>query len=149
MKYRYPLQKILDLKEKEKEMFQVSLSSSISKLEKEKELYHRLQENINSLENDWTNKQQGVLSIADWAEWYSYKQLMEKKLSEKSKHLQRVEQEVERKREQVVEKAREVKIYQILKTRDYSRYLATENRKEQIMLDEISANSYIRANTSK
>jgi flagellar FliJ protein len=149
MKYRYPLQKILDLKEKEKEMLQVSLSSSLNKLEKEKENYQRLQENINSLEHDWAMNQQRILSIADWAEWYSYKQLMEKKLNEKAIHLQRVEQEVERKREQVLEKAREVKIYQILKARDYTRYLATENRKEQIVLDEISANSYIRANTSK
>lgn len=144
MSFHYEFQKILDLKEKEKEQLQLSLSSSLKALEKEKIRHCELLQKRATLENRLLNKQAETTNIYELLDIYCFQQTLEKHIMHSGQRLLKAEKEVERKIEQVAEKAKEEKSWQMLKRREWLRYKYEEERTEQKNLDEISTNLFIR-----
>lgn len=150
MSYHFSLQKILDLKEKEKEQLQSALSLSLKKLEDEKKQHQQLQQNMNEIEAQLVHTQQGKTNVAMLMNLHAYHQKLEKSVQLSQQRMVKAEKDVQRKLQQVVDKAKEEKTYQILKSREWKKFQYEQNRLEQNVLDEISNGIYVRSHiTSK
>lgn len=145
MSYQFSLQKILDLKEKEKEQLQSALSVSLKKLEEENRHNQFLKQQMNEIENQLIHTQQNKTSVSMLLSLHAYHQKLEKSVQQSQQRIVKAEKDVQRKTQQVIEKAKEEKTYQILKAREWEKYRYEQNRIEQNVLDEISTNLYIRS----
>lgn len=144
MSYEFSLQKLLDLKEKEKEQLQSALASSMKNLENEMEVNVALHQKRENIETEVLQSQAISTSIASLNELHAYQQRLLRSIKQSDQRVAKAEKEVDRKRQQVIEKTREEKTYQVLKSREWTRYQYEQNRLEQNMLDEISINLYLR-----
>lgn len=145
MTYQFSLQKILDLKEKEKEQLQSALSISLKKLEDENKKHQSLQQQMDEVEAQLINTQQEKTNIAMLLSLHAYHLKLEKSVQQSQQRIVKAEKDVQRKLQQVVDKAKEEKTYQILKSREWKRYQYEQNRIEQNVLDEISTGLFIRS----
>ncbi len=148
MSYHFSLQKILDLKEKEKEQLQSALSTSMKQLNEEQVIYTGLMEKKDILEQQLLQSQVESTNISYLIGLHSFQQHLEKNVQQSKQRVTKAEKEVDRKMQQVIDKSKEEKTYGILKSRERTRYMYEQNRTEQNVLDEISINLYMRRTQS-
>lgn len=149
MSYQFSLQKLLDLKEKEKEQLQSSLSSSVKKLEDEKIVQSGLLQRQNELQTQLIRKQEESTNISVLVGLHTYQKRLEQKIVQSSQRVVKAEKDVDRKMQQVVDKSKEAKTFHLLKDRERLRFQYEQDRIEQNQLDEISVNLFLRGNQSK
>ncbi len=144
MNYQFSLQKLLDLKEKEKEQLQSALSSSIKKLEDEKIIQTGLITRRDEVETQLIKMQEESTSVSFLMGLHTYQKRLDQNIVKSSHRVAKAEKDLDRKMQQVVDKSKETKTYQLLKARERSRFQYEQNRMEQNQLDEISVNLYLR-----
>lgn len=144
MTYQFSLQKLLDLKEKEKELLQSGLSISMKQLEDEKLQHTGLLQQKDDVDQQMLRMQKESTSIALLSGYHQFQQRLEKNIHLSNQRVVKAEKDVDRKLQQVVDKSKEEKTYQILKDREHIRFQYDQNRREQNQLDEISVNLYLR-----
>lgn len=144
MTYQFSLQKLLDLKEKEKELLQSALSTAMKNLEEEQLIQSKLMNQRNDVGNQLVRLQEESTPISILMGLHSFQQRLEKNIVQSSQRVAKSEQDVNQKMQQVVDKSKEERTYQILKDRELRRFTYEQNRKEQNDLDEISMNLYLR-----
>lgn len=149
MSYQFSLQKLLDLKEKEKEQLQSALSSSVKKLEDEKSAQSSLLQKQEEIGVQLIRKQEEAIHVSYLVGLHTYQKKLEQKIVQSSQRVAKAEKDVDRKMQQVVEKSKEAKTFQLLKERERFRFQYEQNRVEQSQLDEISVNLFLRESQSK
>lgn len=144
MAYSFPLQRILDLKEREKESLVRSLADSLKKKETAEKEYietchiqQRAEEHLSRI------PEQGI-QVKELLEQYRFIQQVAGKVKRAEEILSTLEKEVEREMEKVKGKEIEVKTYRLLRENGYRKWLNEEEKKEQKALDEISIHSFLK-----
>lgn len=149
MSYQFSLSKILDLKEKEKEQLQNSLASSMQILDDENLIHSSLLDRKAEVDQLVIESQETSINISSLIGLHNYQQRLMQTITQSKQRVVKAEKDVDRKRKQVIDKAKEAKTYQLLKAREFARYVYEQNRIEQNQLDEISVNQYLKEAQSK
>lgn len=147
MNFTYKFDNILDLREREKQDAATSYQQSIDRFSKVAEkLYHLLKQKEN-FEQEQQRKIEAGLSVHAI-------QLNEYYLSKINREIDHCQREVilartnmQREEKKLLEKNIEVKKLEILKEKEFARFLETMNREDGKMTDEISMQIVVREKT--
>jgi flagellar protein FliJ len=142
MKFQFSFQKVLDFKEKEKEVAeqeygtiklqQLELEEQIEDLESEKDQAFNLYDNVHK---------KSIMEIIDAQKNIEYVNRQIKQLEYKS---QQIHQEVEQKYQELIEKTQETKMWNKWKDKSRDIFHKEMLQKEQAMLDEMAVLRYTR-----
>jgi flagellar protein FliJ len=142
MKFQFSFQKVLDFKEKEKEVAeqeygtiklqQLELEEQIEDLESEKDQAFNLYDNVHK---------KSIMELIDAQKNIEYVNRQIKQLEYKS---QQIHQEVEQKYQELIEKTQETKMWNKWKDKSKEIFHKEMLQKEQAMLDEMAVLRYTR-----
>lgn len=139
MRFRYHLQKIVDLKSSEKEQAEWVLSDAMSRLKLEEQSLEQLYETRRKVEQTVSEAIASRTSAAELSMLQDYLQHIDHLIDNRREAVQQVKQEVAVKSEQLVNKMKDEKKWLKVRERSYAAFRAEFFRQEQIVLDEIAA----------
>lgn len=137
--YKFRLQKLLDIREKEEEDKKIVFMNAM----REK---NQVKENLDGLEDNLKRYSEisNSMSTIDRKIQSQYLNLLNSTIDITKTSLRKKEKQVEAKRKDLVEAQVNKKIVGILKEKDESRFIKEQNRIEQIQNDEFALYGYIR-----
>ncbi|MGD8191015.1 flagellar export protein FliJ [Brevibacillus ginsengisoli] len=145
--YQFHLQKVLDLKEKEKEQAEWAFGKSVQrKNEEESKLYH-LKELRSGVTDSIVNLQQKSCSVSDLMKMVRYQQSMDRAIESQKRTVSGCEQEIEKCQTKLTFHMQESKLWNRLKEKSQDVFLELNKQREQKELDEIGINRYLRRAT--
>jgi flagellar export protein fliJ len=136
--YKFRLQKILDVKEKEEdnkknEVGKVNAEIAVVKTELE-QIYKELEEN--GIKREKKNRQgasiQEVLELNKYCEY-----LKNIAIKKKEKELQGLQEKLTIKKQEYMDSRKQRKSYETLKDKDYQKFVQKEAKEEEKVIDEI------------
>jgi flagellar FliJ protein len=138
MRFKYPLQKVVNLKKTEKTNAEMLLARALGQL--------RLVEmNLTELEQEWDEVQtmllqisQSPISVSELITIQSYLEYLEQCIQRKQVEAQQAKVNVQNKQVFLTERSVDEKVWLKTKERAYQRYMTVMQRKEQYQLDEIA-----------
>ena len=138
MAYKFRLQKVLDVKEKEEDNKKNEMSLVNFEIEKAKkqltELYDELEENY----KDRQDKNSNGSSIQELLELNKYiDYLKNTAIRQKIEEIDILQKNLEGKKEEFIDIRRQRKSYENLKDKDYHKFLEKESKDEEKIIDEI------------
>lgn len=138
MAYKFRLQKVLDVKEKEEDNKKNEMSLVNFEIEKAKkqltELYDELEENY----KDRQDKNSNGSSIQELLELNKYiDYLKNTAIRQKIDEIEMLQRKLEGKKEEFIDIRRQRKSYENLKDKDYHKFLEKESKDEEKIIDEI------------
>jgi flagellar protein FliJ len=148
MSFHYSFQKILDMKEKEKEQAEMSYSKSMQTLQVEQKRLSTLQQTKEEMERRMTRNEESI-SLSELKDSYQYLHHLQKLVLQAHHTTIQAEKEVEHKQEILTEKAMDEKVWSKLKDKSYVRYIETMKATEQKELDEIAIARYYRQRAAR
>ncbi|WP_270180642.1 flagellar export protein FliJ [Alkalihalobacillus sp. CinArs1] len=113
--YKFPFQRILDMKENEKEQVQLEMAETLkvqSNLEQEIAM---LEQKVNSFRETLEKRQFEGLSVTELIEEEAHVSFWDQKLNEKKEALRQLDEQVSGHQENLAEKVREEKTWQSIK----------------------------------
>lgn len=143
MSFVYSLQKVLDMKEKEKEQAEISYSKSMQALKQEEERLHHLEQNKKQMEQQMLQKEKSI-SLAELKTNYEYIGHLQRLIIQANESKVRAEKEVEMKQFILSERTMDQKIWEKLKENSFEKYKDNMRLIEQKELDEIAVGRYYR-----
>ncbi|MDX8343887.1 MULTISPECIES: flagellar export protein FliJ [Rossellomorea] len=144
MSYQYKFQRILTLKEKEKDEVQEMYRGSIEKFEKVAEKLYEFLKKKESLENLQETKLQGGLSVQDIRHHQQFITNLEKTISYYQDLVIQARNRMNWYEEKLVDMNVEVKKYEKMKEKDFKRFLENIQFAENKQLDEVSVAQYMK-----
>lgn len=139
MKFRYPLQKIVDLKETEKTQAEWLLSQAIHKLRQEELSLGELQALRETLHQGMLDAAANKASIQELQELQHYLIHVDRMIELKGQAVRQAQGVVMEKQKGLHSKAVEAKKWSKAKEKAYAYFVTESRRKEQQELDEIAA----------
>jgi flagellar protein FliJ len=143
--FHYPFQKILDLKENEKEFAQIQMAEAIKKqevsLRKNQEIYQKIIE----VENEIKQKQQAGVNIFELRMLENYLNQLKDQLITAELELAQMDSNVTKSQNDLRLKVQEEKTWVNLKKQQLSQFEEKEKLSEQTLFDEMAANRFYRA----
>ncbi|OQY09552.1 MAG: flagellar export protein FliJ [Fusobacteriia bacterium 4572_132] len=142
--FKFKFEKALDFKRKTEEIARGEFSKSKNeKLEEERKI-KILKKKKEVFLNKSITKREGKLDIILLQQTNKQLEKFKKEIMEQEEYILKKEAEIEEKKEELLEAVKEVKIFEKLNEREYSKYKEEEKRKENSFLDEITNNNYNR-----
>lgn len=137
--YKFKLQKLLDIREKEEEDKKIVFMEALQNKNK-------VENNLKNLEDNMKKYSQisNEMSTIDRKVQSQYLNLLNSTIDLTKKDLRKQERKVETKRKDLVEAQVNKKIVGILKDKDEARFIKEQSRIEQIQNDEFALYGYIR-----
>lgn len=139
MKYRYPLQKLVDLKANEKSHAEFLLSKAVVRLQEEQASLHRLHGERRAVEDAVWDSASGATTISELMQAQSYLLHLDQQIQRKHEDVLSAEQGVSRMQESLNGKVIEEKVWNKAKERAFDRFMTVVRKKEQDELDEIAS----------
>lgn len=143
-KFQYPLQKILDLKEREKEQAEWAFGKSVQKKNEEEEKLMRMHERKEELTIHLFQIQADTCSAAQLLDITRYRQTMDKAIQLQQKTLYGCEQEMEAHKQRLTMKMQETQLWNKLREKAKDSFDEAEKLRDQKEMDEIGINRYLR-----
>jgi len=143
-KFQYSLQKILDLKEREKEQAEWAFGKSMQKKNEEEEKLIRMHERKEELTQHLFQVQARVCSAAQLLDITRYRQTMDQAIANQQKTLFGCEQELEAFKQRLTMKMQESQLWQKLREKAKDSFDEAEKNRDQKEMDEIGLNRYLR-----
>lgn len=143
-KFQYPLQKILDLKVREKEQAEWAFGKSVQKKNEEEEKLLRMHERKEELTQYLFAVQHQPCSAAQLLDITRYHQTMDKAIQNQQKRLFGCEQEMEVFKQRLTMKMQESELWQRLREKAQESFDQADKLRDQKELDEIGINRYLR-----
>lgn len=143
-KFVYSYQKILEMKEKDRENIELSYAKLISVLDIEEAKLRDLHKKQSDIKNEVFNAQEKGVFILNITMSQEYLQYLDLEVINQSKIIKDVEKQIELKYHELVNIKIEEKKWLNLKEKKYSEYLFELNRDEQKEIDEIASNRVLR-----
>lgn len=143
MRFQFPLQRVLDVKEKEKQQAQQELGTSLKK-------QHEAETNMMLLNQKREDVQASMLQQnSGWKasrlhEYQNYITYLDQQMVSLQSTLVQTKIEVEKKQGILVEKSKEERVWQGWKQELFQRHQQEVLKKEQEMLDEMASVRYFR-----
>lgn len=143
MSYRFPLQKVLDYKEKEKQQAQQELGSSLQKKQVVEQGIQQLYIKKEQTEDRLFSLNKGY-KASELHHYHQYMNALNQQIISMQGQLKRAQKDVERKQSTLMEKARDEKVWHEWKIRLFEQDRQEQQKKEQEMLDEMASIRYFR-----
>lgn len=143
MSYRFPLQRVLDVKEKEKQQAQQELGSSLKKQQDTEEQMFLLSQKRERVQASMLQPNKGC-KASQLHEHQRYISFLDQQMLQLKTHLQQTKIEVEQKQGILIEKSKEERVWQSWKQELFVRYQQEASKQEQEMLDEMASIRYFR-----
>lgn len=138
-RFRYHLQKIVDLKSNEKAQAEWILTNALAKLKMEEQSLEQLHATRRSIEELLQESASVKISVAELGVLQDYLQYIDTLIKQKQKSLLQAKQDVADKSEQLVSKMKDEKIWLKARERSFAAFKAEYLRREQLELDEMAA----------
>ncbi|MED4750124.1 flagellar export protein FliJ [Brevibacillus choshinensis] len=142
--FQFHLQKVLDLKEKEKEQAEWAFGKSVQRKNEEEWKLYRLHEHHDEMSLLLQDAQTQMCSAAQLIQISQYKQSVERSIKSQKHTLHGCEQDVERCQSRLTERMKESQLWQRLRERSHTQFMDMEKVREQKELDEIGTQLYLR-----
>lgn len=142
--FRFHLQKVLDLKEKEKEQAEWAFGKSVQRRNEEETRLVQLAEHHEEMTDRLVSVQAGSCSAAQLIEITRYRQAVERSLAVQRRTVFGCEQEVEACKHRLTERMQETQLWQRLREKAREQFAEIEKSAEQKWLDEIGTQLYLR-----
>ncbi|WP_127580611.1 flagellar export protein FliJ [Paenibacillus koleovorans] len=138
MKYRYPLQKLVDLKANEKTQAEWMLADAIGQLQQEREALARLEREQDDMRVRLNDAPQSRMPIAELRLLQDYYDYRVQAVRRQAKQVDDAEQQVAFRQQQLTEKMKEEKVWEKAKEKAFHQFMTIMQKKEQDELDEIA-----------
>lgn len=139
MRFRYPFQKIVDLKNNEKTQAEWILSQSFGKLRKEEESLSSLLQEKAKVQQNMLQASLATSSISEVSLMQDYVSYLDQRIHSKHQDIASAERQVRQNQQHLTVKMRDEKVWTNAKKIAYQKFLALSLKKEQNELDEIAA----------
>jgi len=143
-RFRFKFQKVLDARnavEKEKQKDLMVAKSQLAELEQE---HSRINGEIKEQQEEFAEVRDQAETASTWALRQSYLDMLGSLKKAVANRIDRQKEIIEEKRIKLMEASRERKAMEILRDKHYGEYISSENRQEQIFLNEIAQSQTIR-----
>ncbi|WP_291582965.1 flagellar export protein FliJ [Clostridium sp. UBA6640] len=144
MGYKFRLQKLLEFRQDVEDKSKISFMEAMSEKNRVETELNCLQDSYNKYKNIPLN-----LSTIEKKIVQNYLNVVNNSIEDTTVLLDEKEVIVEEKREKLVKSQVERKTVEILKEKDYGRYINEENRKEQNQADEFALYGYVRKSAER
>ncbi|QQE76131.1 flagellar export protein FliJ [Brevibacillus composti] len=144
--FQFHLQKVLDVKEKEKEQAEWAFGKSVQRKNEEEWKLGKLEglrEQATGMLHSAQSQSQTV-SISRLMEIARYRESVDRSISRQKATLYGCEQEVERCQRRLTEQMKETQLWQKLRDKAQGQYLEALKQREQKEMDEIGTQLYLR-----
>ncbi|MFY0542786.1 flagellar export protein FliJ [Brevibacillus sp. H7] len=142
--FQFHLQKVLDLKEKEKEQAAWAFGKSVQRRNEEENKLYRLTEIHDEVTQMLHAVQSQTCSAAELIEINRYRQSVERSITAQQRTLYGCEQEVEQCKHRLTKQMQETQLWQRLREKAQEHFVETIKNHEQKWLDEIGTQLYLR-----
>ncbi|GAB1529146.1 MULTISPECIES: flagellar export protein FliJ [Brevibacillus] len=142
--FQFHLQKVLDLKEKEKEQAEWAFGKSIQRKNEEEWKLSQLTEHHDEMTLKLQEVQMQTCSAAQLISITQYQQTVARSIQNQQRTLHGCEQDVERCQSRLTERMKESKLWQRLREKSFHQFLDDQKQREQKELDEIGTQLYLR-----
>ncbi|MFK3938697.1 flagellar export protein FliJ [Alkalihalobacillus sp. NPDC078783] len=144
MQFRYSLQKLMDLKEREKEEAENIYSSAVKTFEEvATELYHLLKRK-EALEEDARTKLSSLVSVLDIQSIQASMLFLQEAIVKQQKRTQLARAQMEEKHQLLLDASFEHKKHEKIREKKRMQFVVEESRLEQLSMDEISVQRFVR-----
>ncbi|MFK7695836.1 flagellar export protein FliJ [Paenibacillus sp. HJGM_3] len=138
MHFRYPLQKLVDLKSNEKIQAEWGLSEAIGLLHSERNELAALEAHKDEVQHQLGNASANRTTASQLMLLQDYVEYQNKEISRKMKAVVTAERLVEQRQQELSEKMKEEKVWEKAKEKAYAQFISMMQKKEQAELDEIA-----------
>jgi flagellar protein FliJ len=138
MRFRYPLQKLVDLKANEKTQAEWGLSEAIGMLHSELQAMALLQQRSSEVQSQICDASTNRTTISQLKLLQDFVDYQEKEIARKMRDVAAAERQVEQKKLVLSEKMREEKVWEKAKEKEFAQFTSLMQKKEQEELDEIA-----------
>ncbi|MED1784806.1 flagellar export protein FliJ [Brevibacillus fortis] len=142
--FQFHLQKVLDIKEKEKEQAEWAFGKSIQRKNEEEWKLSQLTEHHDEMTMKLQEVQLQTCSAAQLISITQYQQSVARSIQNQQRTLHGCEQDVERCQSRLTERMKESKLWQRLREKSLHQFLDDQKQREQKELDEIGTQLYLR-----
>jgi flagellar FliJ protein len=142
-KYRYPYQKIVDLKSSEKTQAEWQLAAAIGRLEQEERTLARLQEELAAWHGRMQAEAEAGASLAELQMMQSYVDYLRDAIRKQHENVRLAHAEKERCRAALADRMIDEKVWLNAKERAFRHFLLAQQRAEQNELDEIASVRFV------
>ncbi|WJQ79391.1 flagellar export protein FliJ [Brevibacillus brevis] len=142
--FQFHLQKVLDLKEKEKEQAEWAFGKSIQRKNEEEWKLSQLTEHHDEMTLKLQEVQMQTCSAAQLISITQYQQTVARSIQNQQRTLHGCEQDVERCQSRLTERMKESQLWQRLREKSLHQFLDDQKQREQKELDEIGTQLYLR-----
>jgi flagellar FliJ protein len=140
MRFRYPLQKLVDLKTNEKEQAEWMLSEAVGQLQQEQQALTELEAELARVGEELAHASIHRTTISQMQLLQHYSQHLEQQIRLKTKDVDRAQANVTDKQQVLTGKMMEEKVWTKAKEKAQLQFTAIVMKKEQEELDEIALN---------
>lgn len=138
MKFRYALQKIVDLKSSEKSMAEWAYAAALGQLRQEEEALQLLLEERAHVERQMMTAAQQRMTLAELTWNQQYLEVLDMRIRRQTEGVAAADEQVQSKRNGLVEKSVDEKVWQNAREKSYERHKLEWLRKQQHELDEMA-----------
>ena len=138
MRFRYPLQKIVDLKGNQKTQAEWMLSEAVAKLREEELGLNALLQEQQTLQERLRKSAEQPLPIVELQALQTYIDYIGQQIERKLLDVAAAQQHVHYKQQQLLERTLDEKVWLKSREKAYHHFVALESKKEQAELDEIA-----------
>ncbi|MFC8687953.1 flagellar export protein FliJ [Brevibacillus porteri] len=142
--FQFHLQKVLDLKEKEKEQAEWAFGKSIQRKNEEEWKLSQLTDHHDEMTVKLQEVQMQTCSAAQLISITQYQQSVARSIQNQQRTLHGCVQDVERCQSRLTERMKESQLWQRLREKSLHQFLDDQKQKEQKELDEIGTQLYLR-----
>jgi flagellar FliJ protein len=144
MRFRYPFQKLLDLKTNEKTQAEWMLSEAIGILRQEESTLSELYEARNQVNSRMADVSAGLTTVSQLKLLQDYAEHLDQQIMRKNRDVRQAQHLVHEKQQHLSAKMIEEKIWTKAKDKAYAQFVSAVLKKEQEEMDEIAMTRRVR-----
>ena len=148
-RFTFRFQRILEIKERIEDARRAELGEVMAVLNREMEQLSTLYETQATYQNMGDLPVDKRVDTSLLGVSARYTERLKGEIHEQIEHLEKIEAVVENKRQKLLEATRERRVYEVLKERAEKAHRREANRREQIQLDEVGEQIYVRRKSDR
>ena len=143
-KFSFSLESVLNVRRMKEEKYEKEFSKAIMELEQERNTLKELENRVCEKQLELRMISQNPFSSDKILLFEHFLEHLEQDVEKQVKRIEKVSNDVEIKRLQLIEATKDKKIIDKLKDKEYARHHDEVNRQERTILDEIAVTRYLR-----
>ncbi|RSK27029.1 flagellar biosynthesis chaperone FliJ [Bacillus sp. HMF5848] len=144
MSFQYKFNKVLAIKETEKEQVVIEYNTAIAHFEKVAERLYELLKRKEDLEDEQQQFLQTGVSIQHMRQQQQFIYNLERIIAHQQKLVMKARQALQEKQAQLISKNIEVKKYEVIKQKDFEIYIQENKAIDNKLMDELSLQQYLK-----